>query len=98
MTVGIGSGSTAALFIQQLALRVKGGLKIRGICSSTPKRRDYVTEKGNWILDCFAPPIADAALLQQQIRGIIGVVEHGLFLGMVDVALVSDGDTVWEVR
>ncbi len=196
MTVGIGSGTTAAIFIEHLAQRVKAGLNIRGICSSTvseklaresgipitdfhshqvidlaidgadqigpglalikggggfllrekivisaarrfiviadhtklvpqlgagilpieviqmaapliepklralglePKRRDYVTEEGNWILDCYSEPIADPEKLQHEIRNMIGVVEHGLFLNMANQAIISDGESVWEI-
>jgi len=34
MTLGLGSGSTAEIFIEQLGERVAGGLKVRGIPTS----------------------------------------------------------------
>lgn len=202
MTVGIGSGTTAAIFIEHLARRVNQGLSIRAICSSsasesaarqsnipitdfdahpvidlavdgadqiapglalikggggqllrekivvsatkrfvviadssklvpqlgeglvpveviqmakplvdaklrslglTPKLRTgkdekpYVTDEGNWILDCWTKPIVDLSRLQYEIREIIGVVEHGLFVNMADLAVISDGESVWEL-
>jgi ribose 5-phosphate isomerase A len=38
MIVGLGSGSTATLFIQLLGEQVKQGLSIKGIASTTTKR------------------------------------------------------------
>ncbi|HEY0757256.1 MAG TPA: ribose-5-phosphate isomerase RpiA [Ktedonobacteraceae bacterium] len=50
----------------------------------------FVTDNQNYILDCSFPTgISDPALLQTQIRAIVGVVEHGLFLGMVHEALIA---------
>ena len=34
MAVGLGTGSTAALFVEELGKRVRGGLKIRGVATS----------------------------------------------------------------
>lgn len=51
----------------------------------------YVTEEGNWILDCTFPPIQDPARLSAQLARRAGVVEHGLFLGLAtDVLVASD--------
>jgi len=55
----------------------------------------YVTDEGHHILDCTFGEIADAAALAQKLRAIPGVVEHGLFIGMAEMALVGrDGDVV----
>ena len=203
MTVGIGSGTTATIFIDHLAKRVRDGLSVRAICSSSaseaaartfnipitdfdthreidltvdgadqiapglalikggggqllrekivvsatkrfvviadssklvpqlggdvvpveviqmakplvdaklrelglqPKLRSnkdnsdpYVTDEGNWILDSWTEPIADLERLSRQIREIIGVVEHGLFVNMASLAVISDGESVWEL-
>jgi ribose 5-phosphate isomerase A len=37
-------------------------------------------------------------VLAAEIRGIVGVVEHGLFLGMATLALVAGEDDVTEHR
>jgi len=39
MIVGLGSGSTASLFIRELGSRVRGGLQVRGIPSSEDSRK-----------------------------------------------------------
>lgn len=61
----------------------------------TPQERPFVTDEGNWILDCHYAPIADPTALARQIKEIPGVVEHGLFLGMVHSVIVAGPDDVW---
>jgi ribose 5-phosphate isomerase A len=39
MILGLGSGSTASLFIRELGARVQGGLRVQGIASSEESRR-----------------------------------------------------------
>jgi ribose 5-phosphate isomerase A len=51
----------------------------------------YVTDEGNWILDCTFGPIADTRRLSDQLSRRAGVVEHGLFLGLAtDLVVASD--------
>jgi len=50
----------------------------------------YVTDTGNYILDCRFPPIAEPEALGQAIKMTIGVVEHGLFLSMTERVYVAD--------
>lgn len=57
---------------------------------------DFITDEGNLILDCASGTIEDPERLAASIRAMVGVVEHGLFLGMADLALISDGTTVVE--
>lgn len=58
----------------------------------------YITDEGNYILDCAAGTIADPAKTAADIRAIVGVVEHGLFLNMASLALIAGEDGVREVR
>lgn len=44
--------------------------------------KPFVTDGGNYILDCAFGPIASPADLQQELDSIVGVVEHGLFIAM----------------
>jgi ribose 5-phosphate isomerase A len=54
------------------------------------ENRPFMTDNQNYILDCSFPGgIADPIALQTQIRAIVGVVEHGLFLGITSRALVA---------
>jgi ribose 5-phosphate isomerase A len=57
----------------------------------------YVTDEGNFILDCACGEIDDPAKLAASIRQIIGVVEHGLFLNMAEMALIADSSGVREL-
>ena len=54
----------------------------------------YITDEGNLILDCACGRIEDPERLAASLRGIVGVVEHGLFLGMANLALIADGSRV----
>jgi ribose 5-phosphate isomerase A len=52
----------------------------------------YVTDGGHWILDCDPSPISDPPALATALKGLVGVVEHGLFIGIADRAMVVDPD------
>jgi ribose 5-phosphate isomerase A len=56
----------------------------------------YLTDEGNYILDCACGEITDPEKTAAQIRAIVGVVEHGLFLNMASLALVAGEDGVTE--
>jgi ribose 5-phosphate isomerase A len=56
----------------------------------------YLTDEGNYIVDCACGVIDEPEVLAAEIRGIVGVVEHGLFLGMATVALIAGEDGVTE--
>ncbi len=69
----------------------------------TPARRmqaqgeqPFITDNGNEIIDCLLPvPLHDgdaARALERQLRGIVGVVDTGLFLGTADRVLVGHPD------
>ncbi|WP_134725898.1 ribose-5-phosphate isomerase RpiA [Paracoccus luteus] len=54
--------------------------------------RDFVTDEGNMILDLSLEAIPDCRALSNGLSAIPGVVEHGLFLGMCDLALIGSPD------
>jgi ribose 5-phosphate isomerase A len=54
----------------------------------------FVTDGGNYILDCAYGPIEDPAALQRELDSIVGVVEHGLFIGIASQALIAGPDGV----
>src|SRR3954447_13859395 len=51
--------------------------------------RTFVTDGGNFILDCRFDPIAEPRLLEQAINMTVGVVENGLFLGRSAAVIVA---------
>jgi ribose 5-phosphate isomerase A len=54
----------------------------------------YVTDGGNFILDCRFGPIADPAALERRIAMTVGVVESGLFVGRSSAVIVAAPDGV----
>jgi len=58
----------------------------------------FLTDEGNYILDCACGRIEDPVRTAAAIRAIVGVVEHGLFLGMATLALVAGENGVSEYR
>jgi ribose 5-phosphate isomerase A len=49
----------------------------------------FVTDEGHFLLDCALPP-GDVHALGQALKATVGVVEHGLFLGVAEQALVGE--------
>jgi len=68
----------------------------------TPKIRlnrdgsHYITDEGNLLLDCSGVAIDAPDAMAAKIDSIVGVVEHGLFLGMANLALIADAHQVLE--
>jgi len=49
----------------------------------------FITDNGNYIIDCEFDRIPDPEHLEQEINMIPGVVENGLFIGLADKAIVG---------
>ncbi len=49
----------------------------------------YATDEGHLILDCALPADADPEALDERLNRVPGVVEHGLFIGMTERALLG---------
>jgi ribose 5-phosphate isomerase A len=74
-------------------------LEALGLCPVKRLHKDgseYLTDEGNFILDCACGAIPEPEETAAEIRSIVGVVEHGLFLGMAELALVAGDDGVRE--
>jgi len=67
--------------------------KLRGAKSG---EGPYLTDEENYILDCACGRIEEPEEIAAEIRSIVGVVEHGLFLGMATLVLVAGEDGVTE--
>lgn len=57
----------------------------------------FVTDSGNRILDASFGRIPDPEALARRLADIPGVVEHGLFIGFADFALVASADGVTKI-
>jgi ribose 5-phosphate isomerase A len=67
------------------ALRLEGG-------------RPFMSDNGNWIVDCGVRPIEAPAAFARDLRALPGVVDAGLFIGVADVVLVADATGIRAVR
>lgn len=56
--------------------------------------KPFVTDCGNYLLDASFGRIRDPEALADRLDGIPGVVEHGLFLGLADLALVASTEGI----
>lgn len=54
-----------------------------------PDGQPFLTDSGNFILDCAFGRIDDPESLDEALKLIPGVVENGLFLGIADAAIVA---------
>ncbi len=57
---------------------------------ATGQTMPYLTDGGHYILDCATGPIGDPVALAQAIKAQVGVVEHGLFVGMTERVVAGD--------
>ena len=56
-----------------------------------------LTDEGHYLLDCRLPPKGDLDVLGDAIKATVGVVEHGLFLGLATEALLGTPEGEVEV-
>jgi ribose 5-phosphate isomerase A len=54
----------------------------------------FVTDGGHWILDAALGRIDDPAGLAHALSGVPGVMEHGLFIGLTQMAIIGGPDGV----
>ncbi len=80
--------------LAELGLNPKLRMKKDGAGAGTAP---VLTDENNWILDCACGVIEDPEETAAEIRSIVGVVEHGLFLGMAERALVAGEGGVREL-
>lgn len=60
-------------------------VELRKIMENEP----FITDNGNYILDCEFEKISDPVQLENDLNIIPGVVENGLFIGLVDEVIVG---------
>lgn len=67
-------------------------------CKTAIRQKDgklFVTDNGNYIIDCSFPTIQNPTQLHQDLNNIVGVVENGLFINMVDVLIsINEQDQI----
>ena len=74
-------------------LGLSGTIALRGT-----DNEPFVTDEGHHILDASFGRIRDPEALSSALNAIPGVVEHGLFLGLADLAIIAGDDGVQVVK
>jgi ribose 5-phosphate isomerase A len=64
-------------------LAANPGLRLR------PDGQPFITDGGNYILDCAFGPIGSPATLEKELDSVVGVVEHGLFIGIASHVFIG---------
>jgi ribose 5-phosphate isomerase A len=76
------------------AMRAMEGLGARVTLRRGTDGQPWLSDNGNYILDCHFGLIADPVALQQELLAIPAVVESGLFLNMTDTVIVGHAEGV----
>ncbi len=63
-----------------------------------PDGEPFKSDGGHYILDCAFEPIANAEMLASELDHIVGVVEHGLFIGMTSEVHVASANGTRDVE
>jgi len=95
-------GQSFAVPVEVLPFGWVGCARRLGELGCEPRLREdrdtpFLTDNGNYIIDCTFAPIASPVELERAIKLVPGVIESGLFVGMVDALVVAFADRV-EVR
>jgi ribose 5-phosphate isomerase A len=76
------------------AIRALEGLGARVTLRRGTDGQTWVSDNGNYILDCHFGPMPDPVALQKELLAIPAVVDSGLFLHMTEMAIVGQADGV----
>jgi ribose 5-phosphate isomerase A len=92
-------GSTRSVPVEVLPFSWSLSAKLLGDLGCDPVLRRaaegiFVTDNGNFIIDCGFGPIDDAAVLEKKVRLVPGVLECGLFIGVADKVVIAREDHV----
>jgi ribose 5-phosphate isomerase A len=74
--------------------QIEAAVAVAGACGPTQLRRGqdghpFVTDSGHWILDASLGRIPNPQALADRLVAIPGVVEHGLFIGLAQAAILA---------
>jgi len=72
--------------------------ELEELCSRTSQRltKDgelFISDNGNYIFDCFFDKAFDAKQMAADVSAVVGVLEHGFFLGMAERAFIALGSS-----
>lgn len=83
---------------ESTARRLRARLSEAGIGGELRHRAGVVTDEGDVIYDLHGVAIDDPGALGQLIKSTTGVVDHGLFIGLCDLAIVATETDIIELR
>jgi len=84
------TATRAAIEAAAAAAHCPGPASLRQAAGGQP----FVTDCGHWILDAALGRIADPGALADRLARIPGVVEHGLFIGLAQTAVLAGPERV----
>lgn len=61
-------------------------------------KKPFLTDGGNYVIDCAFGPMAKPAQVAEHLDHVVGVVEHGLFLGFAREALIGSREGVKVIK
>ncbi len=61
----------------------------RSCCARTTAGEAFITDSGNYLVDCAFDAIPDPDELAQRLSAIPGIVEHGLFIGLAKAVIIG---------
>ena len=67
-------------------------LGCKALLRSRPGGERFVTDNGNYILDCRFDGIPEPSALETRINQIPGVVDNGLFIGLAGRVVIGDSN------
>ncbi|CAN5531101.1 ribose 5-phosphate isomerase A [soil metagenome] len=79
----------AAPLVHRKVADIGGQAKLRTLSNGEP----FITDEGNYILDCDFGLIDNPSKLAAQLESIPGIVEHGLFVNYANKVIVGRGET-----
>ncbi len=94
----LGAGSAVAVEVVPFGWRATAK-RLQDLATTLARRvapdgRPFITDGGHYILDCEFGAIADPAALERQLDDTVGVVEHGIFLGLASRVIVGGRENV----
>jgi ribose 5-phosphate isomerase A len=86
--------SFARAVVEKKIASLGASVKLRASRDGSP----YVTDNGNQILDCSFGKIEDPAMLARSLGDVPGVLGHGLFVGLAELAFVGRDHGIEEIK
>jgi ribose 5-phosphate isomerase A len=87
-------GATATQRMVEAAVSEAGNNAVPAPLRLDRNGHAFVTDGGHWLLDAQMRRIADPRALASKLSAIPGVMEHGLFIGLAQAAIVAGPDGV----